>query len=220
MKNWWSNRGKHSSVSRREAKKTNWPGAQKAPWWVTYDLLMIPRRKLYVEKIIGYKPETVLELGCCGGANVNHFPKDLMKNITAVDFNQGAIKFAKSKKLGCNFLHGDITEPWNKIDIQDKKFDIVCSMGVLIHIPINNIDFVLKNMIDSCSKGIVLIEGGIEEIQISKSDWKPQRVYNLPERINKISNNGFNFKISGLPDSMKNEDTRLAKLKIIEAIRK
>ena len=214
MKNWWSQRDKNSSVSE------TWRPAGKEPWWVSYDFLVIPRRKLYVEKIISHKPETVLELGCCGGANVNHFPKDLMKNITAVDFNQGAIEFAKSKKLGCNFLHGDITEDWNKIGIQNKKYDIVCSMGVLIHIPIDDIDFVLKNMIDSCSKGIVLIEGGTEEVKISNSSWMPQHVYNLPERINKISNSGFNFTISDLPGHMKNEDTTLSRLKIIEALKK
>ena len=221
-----------NSIWARRGISTNLPKDKRweKPWWVVYEESAIPRRKLYVEKIMNHRPESVLELGCAGGCNINFFPEDIMKNITGVDINEAAIKFAKDKNLGCEFLSGDITKKWDTFGIKDQKFDIVCSMGTLIHISPKNIDFVLKNMINSCSKGIILIEGswprdeGVDvhnpyETQVAGKPT-PQYIYNIPEKINRLSQDEFTFSYIDLPDNMRNRDVRFGSLKIIEAIRK
>lgn len=123
------------------------------PWWVRYDRSAIPRRKYFTSSIFKHNPQSVLELGCCGGCNVMHFPMDT-KTI-GLDLNPLAIKYAKETKPWATFLEKDITLPF---DFLEEPVDIICSMGVLIHIPTEYINSTLTNMLNSCRLGFVLME--------------------------------------------------------------
>ena len=149
------------------------------PWWVRYDRTAIPRRKYFASSIFKHDPESVLELGCCGGCNVIHFPKD--KKTIGVDINAPAINYAKKTKPWATFLEKDITQSF---DFLEEPVDIICSMGVLIHIPTEYINSLLVNMLSSCRLGLVLIEtaGSEKIIQEPPRDILFEACYDIPKR--------------------------------------
>ena len=123
------------------------------PWWQVYDRLNIPRRKYYASSIFKHNPNSVMELGCCGGCNIMHFPMD--KKIIGLDLNPLAIEYGKETKPWATFLERDITLPF---DFLKEPVDIICSMGVLMHITTDRIDKLLTNMLNCCKLGLVLME--------------------------------------------------------------
>ena len=154
------------------------------PWWVRYDRTAIPRRKYFASSIFEHDPESVLELGCCGGCNVMHFPKD--KKTIGVDINSPAIDYAKKTKPWASFLERDITLSF---DFLEEPVDIICSMGVLIHIPTEHINNLLTNMLNSCRLGLVLIEtvGPEKIIQQTPRDILFEACYDIPKRVKEIA---------------------------------
>jgi len=204
-------------------KKNNEWAIRKSPetkfknkvWYEAYDHLFPIRRQFYSNTVFKYNPQSVLEVGCCGGANIAFFPKDKKIKIIGIDINSDAIKYAKATKPGPTYYHHDIIEPFNFL--KSKKIDIVCSMGVLIHISPNDIDTVLTNMFNVCSKGLVLMETFGTEKYISK-DVYPQFIHNIPERIKQIDSN-VEIKVSKLEKEIDDVGAAASSLCLIEVIK-
>lgn len=184
------------------------------PWWVIYDRVFSNRRKFYSDSIFKYNPTSVLELGCTGGANIQYFPKEKLNIITAVDINKYALEYAKQTKPGPKYHHHDITSDFNFID---SNVDIVCSMGVLIHIRPDHIDQVLKSMIDVCNVGLVLMETADYDRQLVNGTY-PQWIHNIPEKIKNLSKD-FKITVTELPADINDEGAQASYIKLIEAIR-
>lgn len=155
------------------------------PWFVGYDELFPLRRQFFSSTIYKYNPKSVLEVGCTGGANIAFFPKSELSNVIGIDINKDALEYAKETKPGPAYFHHDITESFNFLT---SKVDIVCSMGVLIHIHPDHIDKVLKHMVDASNKGLVLLETVGTETCLSMGTY-PQWVHDIPTRLNVIDSN-------------------------------
>jgi len=192
------------------------PPKDKVGWWESYDNTAIPRRKFFVESIFKHSPGSVLELGCCGGCNIQHFPAEKLQNTIGIDINSGAIKYAKNKNLAATFINGDITMPF---DFLSSNVDIVCSMGVLIHMPKNKIDNVLKNMLDVCNIGLVLIETAGKEQTLNPDPFKEQYIYDIPRRIKSINSN-VDISVNDLIEQHNDFGASASRLRLIEIIKK
>jgi len=156
-------------------------------WYELYDISAQARQQYFINKILDFKPESILELGCCGGCNIQHLEehKDTI-DIIGVDINSAAIEYAKKTKPGYTFIQGDIMQPFDFLDF-GKKVDVVCSMAVLIHIRPNAINDLLFRMLESSKKGLVLFEGHNKSEQDIASGAHYQTTYDLAKRIKDVS---------------------------------
>lgn len=131
-------------------------GNRSGDLYIKYDATAISRRKFFVDTISSTSPESVIEFGCASGCNLRLFDKNI--KLTGVDANKAAINRAKALYKNIKFIEADITKYSST-----EKYDIVCSMGVLIHIYPELIKQTINNMIMSAKKEIILIEGHSNE---------------------------------------------------------
>lgn len=118
----------------------------------------IPRRKWLAKIILFYRPKSVLEIGCNEGANLREIHKLNPKiKLAGIDINANAVNYAKSTLPDANIICGSIYD----IDkyFKEKEFDLIFSMGVLIHIPPemlrdvrDKIIYLAKNAIVHCEE--------------------------------------------------------------------
>jgi len=95
------------------------------------------RRKWFAKIVALYKPKSVLELGCNVGTNLRYIQRLDPSIKVAGDANPEAIEYAKSVIPEGHFECGSV---YDAADIFKEKFDLVFSMGVLIHIPDDMVD--------------------------------------------------------------------------------
>jgi 2-polyprenyl-3-methyl-5-hydroxy-6-metoxy-1,4-benzoquinol methylase len=100
---------------------------------VKHFLIILFLRKIYQE-IKKIKPEKIIDLGCGEGFLEKYLKKKNLKaQITALDINGMAVKYAKRNNPGVKFLKGDI------FDLKMKeKFDLVIMLEVLEHLSYPN----------------------------------------------------------------------------------
>tara|TARA_Y100000310_G_scaffold335063_1_gene416216 strand:- start:564 stop:1235 length:672 start_codon:yes stop_codon:yes gene_type:complete len=206
---WWKDR----DVTVIPVKRTH-----PEPWWEIYDKSAIDRRHWFVNEILKFEPESILELGCCGGCNIQLFPEDKLKdiNIIGVDCNSGAIQYAKEKNLPVHFIEADITKPFDFLPVS--SVDIVCSMGVLIHMREKEIDFVLANMLEVANVGLVLAETAGPEKTFSGNQYNPRHVYDLPTRIRAISSD-VEITVTPLPKKVNTKSAKASEIQLITVLK-
>jgi len=141
--------------------KSGW-GSHSSKWFVRYEknAEKSSRRQYLKSKILELEPSSILEFGCASCCNLQLYNKDL--SLAGVDANKWAIDRAKKEFPHILTQEVDITKPF---DLKN-TYDIVFSMGVLIHICPKDIRQVLDNMIFHAKKYIVLCEGHVEK------DWQ------------------------------------------------
>jgi len=166
-------------------------------WWKDYDRVFPVRRKYFISKVLDFKPNSILELGCCGGCNIQYLEEHKNQiDITGVDVSHEAIEYAKQTKPGYRFINSDITQPF---DFLDKKVDVVCSMGVLIHVHPNNINDLLLRMLESSKRGLVLFEGQNKAEQcLNGNKYHFQTTYDFVKRIKTLSATPVEIKVKSL----------------------
>jgi len=106
----------------------------------------------------------ILEAGCNVGNNLVSFPKDY--DIHGVDMNEHALQTAKKNFPNFNFK----CENLSNIPFPDSTFDLVFTRNVLIHVPANKMDEVLKELLRVSKKWILNIEYYGEDGKMIK--WK------------------------------------------------
>ena len=93
----------------------------------------VDRRNWFAKVLSLYRPKSVLELGCNTGANLRCLQSlDPTIEVFGIDIHPGAIEWAKRANPGGTFVTGSIYDSSN---IFKRKFDLVFTCGVLIHIP-------------------------------------------------------------------------------------
>ena len=98
-------------------------------------------------------PKNVLEVGCNIGANIECMSKVNNKvKFTGVDINKKALKILKNNNPDVNVFNAAV----KNLPFRDKEFDIVVSVGVLIHQSEESIKNVLKEL-ERCSNKYILI---------------------------------------------------------------
>jgi ubiquinone/menaquinone biosynthesis C-methylase UbiE len=126
--------------------------------FVVDNINMGPKRKKLIAKIVKENNiKSVLELGCCSGGNLKAI-REVNPDIKIVgfDINEKAIAYAKEvEKIDAEFVVGSI---YDLSKFEDKSFDLVFTCAVLVHIPSEKIEDIIKNMKRMSRKFIFNIE--------------------------------------------------------------
>jgi pseudaminic acid biosynthesis-associated methylase len=110
-------------------------------------------RQAFWEGILAEIPvKTVLEIGCNVGANLRWIaPRVKPENVYGIDINPGALQKLHQDLPGVNAL----LAPARELPFRDRWFDLVFTMGVLIHQPEATLPLVMSEAV-RCSRRFVL----------------------------------------------------------------
>jgi ubiquinone/menaquinone biosynthesis C-methylase UbiE len=123
-------------------------------------------RDLLIDKVVGFEPKSVLEVGCFVGANLYLLNERLPDiELRGIDPNELAV-FEGNKWLWTNCRLR--SQSWNvqlslgstrdMTSFLDNSFDVVFTRAVLLHIGDKHIDEALRHMLRIAKKGVVLLE--------------------------------------------------------------
>ena len=113
---------------------------------------------------IGLGAKKICEAGCNIGNNLSRFPENF--DVFGIDMNKNAIDKAKNRYPNFSFKQTDIKQT----DFLDSSFDLVFTRVVLIHIPSDELDKVLKELFRISKKWIINFEYFGEDGKMIK--WK------------------------------------------------
>lgn len=110
---------------------------------------LIPIRRWLAKIVTLYHPKSVLELGCNVGANLQAIHQiDPTIELAGLDIHAPAIELAKKRLPQGQFVVGSL---YDAAKLFNRKFDIVFTCGVLIHIPPDMLP-VAKEQIDALAR--------------------------------------------------------------------
>lgn len=111
------------------------------------------RRGPFWQEILStYQPRRVLEVGCNVGANLRWIAPQISPHcVYGVDVNRKALEEARRSLPGVNTLWS----PARSLPFRDSWFDLVLTMGVLIHQPPETLPLVMSETV-RCSRRYVL----------------------------------------------------------------
>lgn len=96
--------------------------------------------------------QRVLEVGCNVGANLQHIATHIPPiNVYGIDINQKALVELHHTVPGVNALYS----PARELPFRDRWFDLVFTMGVLIHQPESTLPLVMAEIV-RCSRQYIL----------------------------------------------------------------
>ena len=121
--------------------------------YLTRNRLAGTARESFWKSILAeFSPETVLEIGCNVGANLQWIASSLApKDVYGIDINQAALSELRRSFPGINALWGRARD----LPFRDRWFDMVFTMGVLIHQPDSTLPLVMNEIV-RCSRQYVL----------------------------------------------------------------
>jgi len=110
-------------------------------------------------KDIAKEDNTILEIGCNAGRNLNYLYNKGFRNLSAIEISEKAINLMKKvfpKMYYNSSIKVDNIEE-SIVNIENNKFDLIFIMAVLMHIPYQS-NFIFKEIVRSCNKYLVIIE--------------------------------------------------------------
>jgi len=115
----------------------------------------------------------VLDIGCGGGTKSKYLADKGLK-ITGIDFSENLLAIAQKEVPKGEFLLMDL----NDIDKLNNAYDGIFMQAVLLHVPKNQVEVVLKKVIERLNVGGYLyvavkekVEGGIDEEVKRENDY-------------------------------------------------
>lgn len=105
---------------------------------------------------IGNKDISILEVGCSCGINLSRLSANGYTNLTGIDIGTSAVKEAQKRLPKAKIIEGSILN----LPFDDGEFDLVFSMGVLIHQDPSDALFKAMNEMYRCSSSYIL---GLED---------------------------------------------------------
>ncbi len=114
------------------------------------------RSRWFADCLSEFEFGSVLEVGSNCGRNLYHIKNKYPDvKVAGIDVNENAVEFARNKVDGDFFCCSacDIAD-----EVKSKKYDIVFTMAVLIHIPPRDIEGVIDSMISLADKAVIHIE--------------------------------------------------------------
>ena len=89
------------------------------------------RGPFWEQLLTAREPRSVLEVGCNVGANLRWIVQHVdRRSVVGVDVNEGALARLRTQDPHMNVLHSSA----RSLPFRDRAFDLVLTMGVLIHI--------------------------------------------------------------------------------------
>jgi len=111
------------------------------------------RRGPFWDRLLtAYKPRSVLEVGCNRGANLQWIVQHVDRRfVVGIDVNEGALARLRERDPEANALYASA----RSLPFRDRAFDLVLTMGVLIHIASGDLTSVMSEIV-RCSGRYVL----------------------------------------------------------------
>lgn len=110
------------------------------------------RASFWSELLTSYPVRSVLEVGCNLGGNLRHIAEHVdPRNVHGVDVSQEALERLRSASIGVNSTWATARE----LPFRDRWFDLVFTVGVLIHQPEETLGRVMDEMF-RCSRRYLL----------------------------------------------------------------
>jgi pseudaminic acid biosynthesis-associated methylase len=95
---------------------------------------------------------SVLEVGCNVGGNLRWVVERVpAEAVTGIDVNERALEVLRQRVPGVTALHSEAA----RLPFEDRAFELVFTMGVLIHQPEETLDAILREL-ERCSSRYVL----------------------------------------------------------------
>ncbi len=102
------------------------------------------RGSFWAERVKQMQPASVLEVGCNLGGNLRWIAAHLeSRGIFGVDINEKALARLRSEAPELNAVWA----PARRLPFRDRQFDLVFTMGVLIHQPDETLPHVMSEMV-------------------------------------------------------------------------
>lgn len=134
--------------------------------YISETSLAHPHRKLLIERIAGFSPESVLEIGCASGPNLILLARKLPSaRLEGMDISASAVRTGErylrlqgitNVKLGTGTVL-DLTR------FPDKSFDVVFTDAALIYVDAAHIGHIMAECERIAKKAIVLCEWNTEK---------------------------------------------------------
>ncbi|OGG79575.1 hypothetical protein A3A39_02430 [Candidatus Kaiserbacteria bacterium RIFCSPLOWO2_01_FULL_54_13] len=120
--------------------------ANREQFWERTDYLMqggdddSNGRKAWFARVVAlYNPKSVLELGCNEGSNLRRIRNlNPAIRLAGLEINPDAVKVAQATLPGAHIVCGSIYDA--DTFFKEQEFDLVFSMGVLIHVPPDTVE--------------------------------------------------------------------------------
>jgi pseudaminic acid biosynthesis-associated methylase len=121
--------------------------------YVDRNAVLDDRRRTFWQSVLDSAPiRTVLEVGCGQGGNLRPISAILEpSNVWGVDLNAEAIRRAQRNAPGTNVVRSMARD----LPFRDGRFDLVFTMGVLIHQPEETLPLVMAEIV-RCTRRYVL----------------------------------------------------------------
>ena len=164
------------------------------------------RSKWFVEQLKNYQFNSIFEIGYFSGRNLKYIEEAFPESsINGLEINKKAVEFAKAKLPKAELMHMNLHD----MHTVNKKYDIVFTSGVLIHVPPDEIPNVLLKCLDLSTGYVMHIESiGKGEVAAGPKHLKP--TYKVSDQlqwnqdlVSIYKNIGFNVKVVKLPDECK-----------------
>jgi len=166
----------------------------------------VERSKFLVKYLKKYEFGSIFEVGYLAGRNLRYIQEEFpTKHIDGLEINPKATQFARDKlsmpHLRCMNLHNMHT--------LERKFDIVFTSGVMIHVPTEDIKGVVEKCIDLSNKYVMhLEECGNGELIKGPKHMKPKKRPSdqwqwAPNLVDTYKELGYTPKVIELPPDCK-----------------
>ena len=133
----------------------------------------IKRSKWFVKYIEDIQFSSVFEVGCFTGRNLKYislaFPD---VKIGGLDINKEGIEFARNLLPKATLYNQSI------YDMPNDKWDVVFTMGILIHIPPDGIQDVIEKCVDKANRYIIHIDRqGQNDVLMGRKEFNPVKTH-------------------------------------------
>jgi len=113
------------------------------------------RGEFWLPFIEELRPQSVLELGCNVGGNLEWIAQRVeARNIIGVDVNAKALRMLEERVPGVRAMHA----PARDLPVSDHSIELVFTMGVLIHQPEETLARVMSEMVRASSRYVFCAE--------------------------------------------------------------
>ena len=148
---------------------------KKGTWSGNFGIRYTIRNKIIPEKLVPFykkalkdlEVEKILEVGCNRGHNLKAISYCGQYDLYGIDINPYSILIAREMKE-INFANGNIFD----ILYKDNYFDLVMTVGVLIHIDPHDLKNAIKELLRVSSKYYLMMEYNYEFEEFEKIEYR------------------------------------------------